>query len=96
MATKTFSSRVSEPNLAYMDALVRAEFGMSYGQYCGSVLIDAVRSGEKLPRPRKADEAAQRAAAVENMKAFSLERRNAEVGGMSDDEIKQLIVSRYE
>ena len=91
MATKTFSSRVSEPNLAYMDALVRAEFGMSYGQYCGSV-----RSGEKLPRPRKADEAAQRAAAVENMKAFSLEQRNAEVGGMSDDEIKQLIASRYE
>ncbi len=96
MATKTFSSRVSESNLAYMDALARTEFGMSYGQYCGSILIDAVRSGEKLPRPRKADEAAQRAAAVENMKAFSLKHRNPEIGGMSDDEIKQLIASRYE
>ncbi len=96
MATKTFSSRTSESNLAYMDALTRTEFGMSYGQYCGSILIDAVRSGEKLPRPQKIDEATRRASAVESMKAFSLKHRNAEIGAMSDDEIKRLIASRYE
>ena len=50
---QNLSSRTSESDLAYMDALVRAEFGMSYGQYCGSILIDAIRSGEKLPQPRK-------------------------------------------
>ena len=96
MATKTFSSRTSESDLAYMDAPVRAEFGMSYGQYCGSILIDAIRSGEKLPQPRKADEAARRASAVESMKAFSLKHRNVEIGSMTDGEIKQLIASRYE
>lgn len=96
MTTKTFSSRTSEANLAYMDALTRSEFGVSYGQYCGSILIDAVRSGESLPRPHANEGASRRATAVERMKAFPLEHRNADVGHMSDEEIKHLIARRYE
>lgn len=43
MPTKTFAGRTDEKNLAYMNAVTQAQFGLSYGQYCSSVLIDAVK-----------------------------------------------------
>ena len=49
MATKTFSSRADEASLAYADAMAHERFGISFGQYCGSVLIDAMNLPEKTP-----------------------------------------------
>lgn len=95
MATKTFSSRADEKALAYADAVTREQFGMSFGQYCGSVLIDAVCQGVALPtaNPNAND---KRADAVAKMKALSQRQHDPAVGRMSDDQIKHLIASRYE
>ena len=95
MATKTFSSRADEKRLAYADALTREKFGMSFGQYCGSILLDAVYEGANLPqRPTRGEDA--KAKAIAQMKAFSRLPHNPAIGFMSDDEIKNLIASRYE
>ncbi len=96
MATKTFSSRVDRDALAYADAMTRREFGMSYGQYCGSVLIDAIRQGESLPRPSRTSETQRKQAAISTLKNFSRQHKNEAVGRLSDAQIKDLIASRYE
>lgn len=95
MATKAFSSRADEKRLAYADALTREQFGMSFGQYCGSILVDAVYDGSPLPqRPTQGGSA--KARAVEQMKAFSGLPHDPAIGRISDNEVKSLIASRYE
>lgn len=96
MATKTFSSRVNEEDYAYADAITHQEFGMSYGQYCGSVLIDALRQGAELPHPPHTNETQRRKKAIDEMKAFSSRPHNEAIGLMSDNELKDMIASRYE
>ena len=95
MATKTFSSRADEKRLAFADALTRERFGMSYGQYCGSLLLDAVCDGADLPQPSTRRDS-RKADAVARMKAFSGKPHNPAIGLMSDAEIADLIASRYE
>ncbi|MDO4289621.1 MAG: hypothetical protein Q4C41_00130 [Eggerthellaceae bacterium] len=95
MATKTFSSRADEKSLAFADALARQGYGMSFGQYCGTVLLDVIERTGKLPQLDAAcDERKRQAASV--IKGFSARVRHAEVGRMSDAEIRELIASRYE
>lgn len=96
MATKTFAGRVEEGSLSFMNSLTRKQFGMSYGQYCSSVLIEAVKEGAELPSPASGSTDGRRRAAVLKMKSLSKQGRNKEVGMMSDAEIKDLIASRYE
>ncbi len=96
MPTKTFAGRTDEKNLAYINAVTQAQFGLSYGQYCSSVLIDAVKQGAELPRPGTSDAASRRKAAIAKMKRLSQAPKNKEIGLMSDDAIKDLIASRYE
>lgn len=96
MATKTFSSRVDEDDYAYVNALSHQEFGMSYGQYCGSVLVDTIRQEGKFPRPSHTDEVQRRKNAINELKAFSARPHNKEIGLLSDTEIKDMIASRYE
>ncbi|MBQ9002299.1 MAG: hypothetical protein IJ087_10640 [Eggerthellaceae bacterium] len=95
MATKTFSSRADETSLAYADAMVRERFGMSFGQYCGSVLIDAIRQGAELPEPPRENAAERKAAALSKLKALASLPNDASVGHMTDDQIDDLIASRY-
>lgn len=96
MATKTFSSRTDEADLAYADAVTREQFGLSFGQYCGSVLIAAIKQGADLPTPASSEIQLKTAAAVDRLKAVATSRHNASVGRMTDAEIKDLIASRYE
>ena len=87
MATRTFSSRADEEQLAFADALSRREYGMSYGQYCGT---------GSLPRPAQAEEDARKKAAASLIRGFSAHVRNPEVARLSDEGIRELIASRYD
>lgn len=94
MATKTFSSRADEQSLAYADSVTREQFGMSFGQYCGSILIDAVCQGVALPQAAP-KVASKKASAIASMKAISQRPHNPAIGRMSDEEIEDLLRSRH-
>ena len=96
MATKTFSSRADAEGLAFADAVAREQFGMSFGQYCGSVLVEAVRQGAALPRTPESGEAARRQAAIHSIKSIAARPHDARIGQLSDAQIKDLLASRYE
>lgn len=96
MATKTFAGRAEEDSLAFMNALTRKQFNMSYGQYCSSVLIAAVKEGVELPSPGSNTVADRRKTAIEKMKDLSKRGGNRHIALMDDAEIKDLIASRYE
>ena len=95
MSTTTFAGRASEEDLAFMNALTRQRFGMSFGQYCGSVLIQAARQGIDLPQPDETAVDSRRKTAVAKMKGLSGRPGNSKIGRMSDDEIKDLVAARY-
>ncbi|MDO4532848.1 MAG: hypothetical protein Q4C36_03915 [Coriobacteriia bacterium] len=96
MPTRTFSGRAEEKKLAYADNLVRRRFGVSFGQYCATILVDAIYDGGDLPEPSKnADKLAKRQRALQGMKELSLEFVNSEVAALDDVEVKELIASRY-
>ena len=96
MATKVFSSRADEGLLAYADALARREFGLSYGQYCGTVLLEAIKRGGRLPQPDLPEESSAKMRAASFLKGFAQRKHNEDIGMMSDEEIRELIASRYE
>lgn len=95
MATVTFSSRTSSENLAFADAMTRSELGQSFGQYCGSTLIAALREGAALPTPAKGGASTKRASAIAAMKQFAAAPHDSAIGRMSDAEIRDLIAARY-
>ncbi len=95
MPTKTFSSRADERDLAYAEAITREKFGMSFGQYCGSVLLNAVRQGVDLPAPVSKEDA-KRFEAFETIRSFSQRKHDPAIGNLSDEQIRELIGSRYE
>lgn len=96
MTTKTFSARADEGALAFADALARKQYGLSFGQYCGTVLIEDIQWSGRMPTlsASRASKEKQRAAAF--IKDFPSRVRNPVVGRMSDAEIRDLIASRYE
>lgn len=96
MATRTFSSRADEGQLAFADALSRREYGMSYGQYCGTVLLGSIEANGSLPRPTKTEENERKKAAASLIRGFSAHARNPEVARLSDEAIRELIASRYD
>ena len=96
MATKTFSSRADAEKLAYADALAKKEYGMSFGQYCGMVLLDGIEQTGELPRYKNEDELERKKRAIEFMKNFSSYPHDERIGRMTDEELKDLIASRYE
>ena len=97
MATKTFSGRGDVGKLAYADALALREYGMSYGQYCGSILLDYVHAEHALPAVSTANEIReQRAAALARMREMSERLRGSKLAQMSDEDMKRLIAGRYE
>ena len=96
MASRTFSSRADERGLAYADAVVRERFGMSYGQYCGSILIEAIMQGVELPTSPCGNANRRKRQAIESMKSISKRDHDASIGKLSDNEIRAMIASRYE
>lgn len=95
MATKTFSGRAEERDLAFANALAHEQLGISYGQYCGSLLIEALKEGASLPAPKNTAKQNKKIAALEAIKGFASHSHNPEIGNMSDSELKELIAGRY-
>ena len=82
MATKTFSSRADSAKLAYADSVTRSQFNMSFGQYCGSVLVEAISQG--VPLPNALGESAQErkanaAAKIKSVAKSFMEKNSAAV-----------------
>ncbi len=96
MATKTFSARTDERALSYAETLAQTQFGMSFGQYCGSILIDIAKRDAKLPEPHPGMVDSARTKAAATMRAITAGTRNTAIGMLSDEEIKRLIASKYE
>ncbi len=97
MTSKTFSSRVDEAKLDFADLLTRQKYGMSFGQYCGTILIDAIEANGCIPDLDLPDSPqAKRQKAISFVKNFADRTKNSEIGRLSDEEIKDLIASRYE
>lgn len=96
MATKTFSGRVDERLLAFADELSRREHGLSFGQYCSTVLLEEIDRTGHMPQlsEGRADERKRKAAAF--IKGFGTHALRPEIGKMSDAEIRDLIAGRYE
>lgn len=96
MATKVFSSRVDAERLAFADAVAQRDYGLSYGQYCGTVLLDAVQSAGRMPElaALPTDGAKHRAASF--IRGFAQKATNPKIGCLSDQEVRDLVASRYE
>lgn len=95
MATKTFSGRADARSLEYADAVTRKRFGLSFGQYCSSILIHAIEQGAELPDAQHDVGLSAKQKAVQTLKSISLSHKNAEIGRMTDAQIADLIASRY-
>ena len=97
MPTKTFSGRAEERDLRFADALAREQFGVSFGTYCATTFIQALKSGAELPHAPESEESKRKHLAIAAMKRIcDVEPINPDIGRMSDAEIKDLIASRYE
>lgn len=96
MTTRTFSGRVDEGLLAFADSVAKREYGLSFGQYCGTVLLDAVKRTGKMPDVSAKGDLSSKAEAASFIKSFSSRARHPEIGKLSDSEIKELIASRYD
>lgn len=95
MSTKVFSSRADERLLSFADSLAKREYGLSYGQYCGTVLLRSIKATGEMPKlavEPKDDKKKQAAAFI---KGFFSRKKDASIGAMSDGEIKDLIAGRY-
>lgn len=95
MATKVFSSRADEKLLSLADTLARKEYGISYGQYCGTILLQSIEATGEMPHLAKVQESDRKKHAAKFIKGFSSRKKNPNIGTLSDHEIKNLIASRY-
>lgn len=96
LATKVFSSRADERLLSFADSLSRKEYGISYGQYCGTVLLRSIKATGEMPKLAAEPKSNAKKQAAAFIKGFSSRKKNVNVGLLSDSEIKSLIASRYE
>ena len=96
MATKTFSGRAEEELLAFADALVRKSYGMSFGQYCATTLLESVWRTGSLPWQGGSDGSSRKKEAAAFIKGFSARAIHPEVGALSDGQVRDLIASCYE
>ncbi len=96
MSTKIFSSRADEESLAFADALARKEYGLSFGQYCGSVLLDFIERTGQMPQLHDRAVNQDKVRAASFIKGFASHVKDPKIGLMTDAEIRDLIASRYE
>ncbi len=93
MSTKIFSSRTDEEKLRIVEEIAQRDANISFGQFCGTTVVDYVYEIGKLPDLELPD---QTKSGIETMIALSEKHGASKLSGMSDAEIKDLIASRYE
>ena len=86
MATKTFSGRADAEKILLADALARQEYGLSFGQYCSGVLV-------ALPDTRVHS---KKKGGVAMMLSLAKKHQGSDIARLSDQEIRDLVASRYE
>lgn len=96
MSTKIFSGRADERSLTFADALARKEYGLSFGQYCGSVLLEFIKSTGQMPQLHEKTVDQDKVKAASFIKGFASHAKDPKIGLMTDVEIRDLIASRYE
>ena len=96
MATKTFSGRANADELAYADSIARAQYGISFGQYCSGILLRAIQQTGKLPNLGNNALRPQKEEALNVIKGFSQHVTHPEVASLDESQIKDLIASKYE
>ena len=95
MLTKTFTGRSSAEKLEYVEALAQRQFGMSFGQYCASVVVDNACVAHSLaPRISEGDD--RKLAALARMRSRAALFSSPEIGQMSKEQLRELVGSRYE
>lgn len=96
MTSKTFAGRVEASRLAFADALTRQEYGLSFGQYCSSILIDAIEDAGMLPQLDAAKTVHSKQRAASFITEFHRTATHPEVGLLDDEHVRDLMASRYE
>lgn len=92
MATKTFSSRADEKKLRFADEVTQRELGISFGQYCGTQVLEYVYRTGKLPDVEMPD----KPSGIQTMRDLTARHRNTHVGTMPDEEIKARLEGHHE
>lgn len=93
MATKTFSGRADAEKILLADALARQEYGLSFGQYCSGVLVDYICETGALPDTRVHS---KKKGGVAMMLSLAKKHQGSGIARLSDQEIRDLVASRYE
>ena len=87
MATKTFSGRADAEKILLADALARQEYGLSFGQYCSGVLVDYICETRVHSKKK---------GGVAMMLSLAKKHQGSDIARLSDQEIRDLVASRYE
>lgn len=93
MSTKTFSGRADAEKILLADTLARQEYGLSFGQYCSGVLVDYICETGSLPDTRVRS---KKKGGVATMLGLTKKYQGSDMARLSDQEIRDLIASRYE
>ena len=84
MATKTFSGRADAEKILLADALAR---------YCSGVLVDYICETGALPDTRVHS---KKKGGVAMMLSLAKKHQGSDIARLSDQEIRDLVASRYE
>lgn len=96
MPTKVFSGRADAYALEQADAIIQHEFGMSFGQYCATMLLPFISETGEVPHIEDADRNKKRKEALEYLKNLTPEHLiHPEIATYTDEQLKELIASRY-
>ncbi|WP_283169716.1 hypothetical protein [Curtanaerobium respiraculi] len=100
MPTKTFSGRADAEKLKLANAATKRDAQMTFGQFCSTALVDYICEHNALPdlQPTRKNPSAfavlRNLAGKHGSSALS-GRGDPAIGSMSDEQIEELIASRY-
>ena len=97
MATQVFSARADADKLKYADNIARRECGMSFAQYCGTVVLNYVCERRHLPVSKekmKAEEIERKKKALRDIQEIAESLRGTDAENLTDEQVKWMIRSR--
>ena len=97
MATQVFSARADADKLKYADNIARRECGMSFAQYCGTVVLNNVCERRHLPVSKekmKAEEIERKKKALRDIQEIAESLRGTDAENLTDEQVKWMIRNR--